>query len=73
MPQPIAIADRVELKGQTSNSVAASQREFTVNPIQHVYSCWGLGADGRLTETWCKTRPNRECRAICSVWTHKAA
>jgi hypothetical protein len=69
----IAIANPVDLKGQTSGSVVASQDDFTVCPTQHMFSCWGLGANGRPIETWCKTLPNRECHALCPVWTARAA
>ena len=73
MRQSNAIADRVELKGQASGSVAASQGQFAVSPTQTVFSCWGPGANKHLTELWCKSHPSPECRATCPIWSRKAA
>jgi hypothetical protein len=73
MRQSLAIAERATSKAWTVASIEASQGDFTVCSTQTVYSCWGLGADGRLIETWCKTLPNQECRATCPVWSDKAA
>jgi hypothetical protein len=68
-----AIANPVDLQGQTSGSVQTSQDEFTVCPTQHMFSCWALGGDGHLVETWCKSVPSQECRATCPVWSARAA
>ena len=73
MRQSSAIADRVTPKGQACGAVEASQGEFAVSPTQHVFSCWGPGADGHLVDFWCKTIPNAECRATCPLWSRKAA
>jgi hypothetical protein len=73
MRQSLAIAERGTTKEQTIGSGLTSQDDYAACSAQSVFSCWGPGADGRLIEFWCKTRPNQECRATCPLWSAKAA